>query len=157
MTSARLLAALLLLCPGLVFAQTNRATTGSSVAPSDSEKAAARSEPWSISPSIEAKANIPQDPLARLETSQPPKYRHDQGQDKKTFFFPSPGNGFVISPGALADSSCFAIRSYVMARDSKDSDSTHLAGYTTCVPSSKYQVRTIVDAPGKAPSTMVSK
>jgi hypothetical protein len=157
MTPTRLLAACVLLCSGLVFAQENRATPGSSVAPTESEKTAVSSEPWSISPNLEATANVPQDPLARLETSEPPKYRNDPPQDKRTFFFPSPGNGFVISPGALADNSCFAIRSYVMARDRKDSDSTHLAGYTTCVPSSKYHVRTVVGTSEMTPATVVSK
>jgi hypothetical protein len=36
---------------------------------------------------------------------------------------------------------CYAIRSYVVARDSKDSDSTHPAGYSTCRPAERYQVR----------------
>jgi hypothetical protein len=157
MTSARLLAACVLLCPGFMFAQQNRAPTAGSVATAGSEKVASGSDPWSISPNVEAKANVPQDPLARLETSQPPKYGSDHGQDKKTFFFPSPGKGFVIAPEALADNSCFAIRSYVMARDSKDSDSTHLVGYMTCVPSGKYQVRTVVGRPEMTPSTVVSK
>ena len=157
MTSARLLAACLLLSSGFVCAQEPRATTGSFVEPAESEKAAVGAEPWSISANIEARANVPQDPLARLETSQPPKYRNDQRQDTKTFLFPSPENGFVISPGALAGNSCFAIRSYVMARDSKHSDSTHLAGYTTCVPSRKYQLRKVVDTPEMTPSTGVSK
>ncbi len=39
------------------------------------------------------------------------------------------------------DTTCFAIRSYVVARDSKDSDSTHPAGYSTCQPSNRYRVR----------------
>ena len=29
---------------------------------------------------------------------------------------------------------CFKMRTYVMARDSKDSDSTHLVRYSTCTP-----------------------
>jgi len=156
MTSARPLAAVVLLCSGFAFAQQNPATHGSSVAPAASEKAAVSSEPWSISPNIEAKANVPQDPLARLETSQPPKYKTGQGQETKPLLFPSPGNGFIISPEALADNSCFAIRSYVVARDSKDSDSTHLVGYTTCVPSRKYQVREVVGT-GETTPTVVSK
>jgi len=157
MTSARPLAAFVLLCSGFAFAQQNPAIHGSSVAPAASEKAAVSSEPWSISPNIQAKANVPQDPLARLETSQPPKYKNDQGQGTKTLFFPNPGNGFLISPETLADNSCFAIRSYVVARDRKDSDSTHLVGYTTCVPSRKYQVRQAVGAPETTPPTAVSK
>jgi hypothetical protein len=41
-----------------------------------------------------------------------------------------------------ADAACFTMRSYVVARDSKDSDSTHPTGYSTCQPASKYRVRT---------------
>ena len=41
-----------------------------------------------------------------------------------------------------ADTGCFTIRSYVVARDSKDSDSTHLVSYSTCVPSDRYHVKT---------------
>ena len=41
-----------------------------------------------------------------------------------------------------ADPTCFTIRSYVVARDSKDSDSTHPAGYSTCLASDRYRVKT---------------
>jgi hypothetical protein len=40
------------------------------------------------------------------------------------------------------DGTCYAIRSYVVARDSKDSDSTHPVSYSTCQPASRYRVRT---------------
>ena len=40
------------------------------------------------------------------------------------------------------DPTCYTIRSYVVARDSKDSDSTHPAGYSTCLPSDRYHVKT---------------
>jgi len=41
----------------------------------------------------------------------------------------------------LVGPTCYAIRSYVVARDSKDSDSTHPAGYSTCQPSNRYRVK----------------
>jgi uncharacterized membrane protein len=41
------------------------------------------------------------------------------------------------------DETCYAIRSYLVQRDSKDSDSTHMAGYSTCRPSIRYHVKTI--------------
>jgi arylamine N-acetyltransferase len=37
---------------------------------------------------------------------------------------------------------CYAIRSYVVARDSKDSDSTHRVSYSTCQPAARYQLKT---------------
>lgn len=40
------------------------------------------------------------------------------------------------------DLTCYTIRSYVVARDSKDSDSTHMTGYSTCQPASRYRVKT---------------
>lgn len=48
-------------------------------------------------------------------------------------------------PGQPEDSLCYAIRSYVVARDSKTSDSVHPVGYTTCVPANRYQLRTTVE------------
>ena len=45
---------------------------------------------------------------------------------------------------------CYAIRSYVVARDSKDSDSTHPAGYSTCQPVGRYGVKTITSGPEPA-------
>jgi hypothetical protein len=43
-----------------------------------------------------------------------------------------------------SDATCYTIRTYVVARDSKDSDSTHPAGYSTCQPSAQYQLKTTV-------------
>jgi hypothetical protein len=51
-----------------------------------------------------------------------------------------------------SDVTCYTIRTYVVARDSKDSDSTHPAGYSTCQPSAQYQLKTTVlrsDSPEK--------
>jgi hypothetical protein len=39
------------------------------------------------------------------------------------------------------DKVCFSIRSYVVARDSKDSDATHPVGSSTCQPASRYGVK----------------
>jgi len=41
-----------------------------------------------------------------------------------------------------SDSVCYTMRSYVVARDSKDSDSVHPVGYSTCQPASRYRLRT---------------
>jgi hypothetical protein len=37
---------------------------------------------------------------------------------------------------------CLKLRSYVVARDSKNSDSTHLVSYSTCQPTSRYGLKT---------------
>lgn len=44
--------------------------------------------------------------------------------------------------GLDSDTTCYKIRSYVVARDSEDSDSTHMTGYSTCQPAAKYRVKT---------------
>ena len=53
-------------------------------------------------------------------------------------------NGIVALPGGplAADVTCLSIRSYVVKRDSKNSDSVHPAGYSTCVPASRFRVKT---------------
>ena len=40
------------------------------------------------------------------------------------------------------DITCYKIRSYLVARDNKDSDSTHPVGYSTCQASSRYGLKT---------------
>jgi hypothetical protein len=42
------------------------------------------------------------------------------------------------------DDICYTIRSYVVARDSKDSDSTHPVKSSTCLPGSRYHLKTAV-------------
>lgn len=51
----------------------------------------------------------------------------------------------VISPNGqdAGDQFCYTIRSYVVARDDKDSDSVHFVRSSTCQPSNRYRVRTI--------------
>lgn len=47
----------------------------------------------------------------------------------------------------MADAgACYTIRSYVVARDSKDSDATHLVGYSTCRPANRYRVWKTVES-----------
>jgi hypothetical protein len=41
----------------------------------------------------------------------------------------------------IDDTVCYKIRSYVVARDRKGSDSVHPVGYSTCQPAAKYRLR----------------
>jgi hypothetical protein len=52
--------------------------------------------------------------------------------------------GMAVSPNGplAADTLCYSIRSYVVKRDSKHSDSVHPAGYSTCVPAARYRLKT---------------
>lgn len=53
---------------------------------------------------------------------------------------------------SLDDTTCYAIRSYVFARDDKDSDSTHLVRYSTCQPANRYRLRTAAGSAETEPS-----
>ena len=48
-----------------------------------------------------------------------------------------------VSPdGELAMyATCYSMRSYVVARDSKQSDSTHFVRYSTCQPANRYRLK----------------
>ncbi|HXC44136.1 MAG TPA: hypothetical protein VNY51_11525 [Candidatus Dormibacteraeota bacterium] len=52
---------------------------------------------------------------------------------------------FPIGLESPADATCYAIRSYLVVRDSPDSDTTHRDGSTTCVPAARFRVHAAVD------------
>ena len=53
------------------------------------------------------------------------------------------GRLIIVSPdGPLAaGTTCYAIRSYVVAPDAKDTDSVHPDGYSKCIPASNFQLK----------------
>lgn len=149
MTSARLLVVILLFFATSVFAQENRLAASelhsNPALVADSHGPDAGSVPWRIDPLASSQAAVPQDPLQWLESSLPPMFKKDSGQ--KVLFFPAPKDGFLLSPDLPGDAVCLKIRSYVMKRDSKNSDATHLVGYSTCQPAKKFQLRSAVETP----------
>jgi hypothetical protein len=115
MPRARLLAVVVVLFSVSAFAQVEQGFPHSGPFVPQLTSAATPSEPWRI---------IPQNPDSSSW--------HD--------FMP------VHLPDALVsqsqeDTTCLAIRSYVVARDGKNSDSTHPVSYSTCQPTSRYSVR----------------
>jgi hypothetical protein len=52
---------------------------------------------------------------------------------------------FILGPDGQpeADTLCYAMRSYKVARDGPQSDSTHAAGYSTCQAAARFQVHSI--------------
>ncbi len=44
----------------------------------------------------------------------------------------------------VSDATCFSIRSYLVVRDSPDSDTTHRDGSTTCVPTARFRMYSTV-------------
>jgi hypothetical protein len=76
-------------------------------------------------------ATVFENPFLSFQTPGPPRF----GQDLQV-------DNFAIPPYSSADHYCLKMRSYLVARDSKNSDSTHLAGHSTCLPASRYRLRT---------------
>jgi hypothetical protein len=70
----------------------------------------------------------------------------------RTFMWSTGQPGSTDFPLIVSDEypACYAIRSYVVARDSKNSDSTHPVSYSTCQPAARYQLRTTEIRSGSA-------
>jgi hypothetical protein len=116
MTPTRLLIVALLLCPIALFSQDQQgqSSNGPSIAIVPPKAPDTLSEPWRIIP---------------------PQFNLNKPSQ---FLVPRAGSEIA----SLDDSMCYNIRSYVVARDSKYSDSVHPVKYTTCVPASRYQLKT---------------
>jgi hypothetical protein len=124
MTSIRLLAFALLLSSPLLGQVQTQATSDLALASSavtPAQKAIA--ETWRI-PERLPEASATDAAVASLSGN----------LDKGISIFPS-GNG-------SGDLVCLMIRSYVVARDSKDSDATHFVRSSTCQLASRYQLKT---------------
>jgi hypothetical protein len=144
MTLARLLAAALVVCSLPALAQDQRPFTQEEVFRGDRfffvrpDPAATPSEPWRVFSDRTADLGSGLNALDPLRLDQ---YKLDQikgdAHVRRFKFYPRPETLVVDSNGPT----CYAIRSYVVARDSKDSDSTHPAGYSTCQPSNRYGVK----------------
>jgi hypothetical protein len=104
------------------------------------------SEPWRIMPN--RSFNSSSDSMDRMRVDQ---YVLDQS--KRDFRGGRSNEAerltLVMDFSASLDTAatCFTMRSYVVARDSKDSDSTHPTGYSTCQPASKYRVKATQQKP----------
>jgi len=144
MPVARLLAVLLLVSSASAFAQKLGDPFIGSTQAAESSKSAevTPSEPWRIIP------NQPADGAGRGLLN---RLRIGQDDEYKVFQFKGDGRSPILSldadtvsrlEGQLgADTTCYAIRSYVVARDDKDSDSTHPVRSSTCQPASRYRLR----------------
>ena len=91
-----------------------------------------------------ALSNIPTTQIPDFRTTPPPSapwkiFPPAPGKDKTTTFLVAPDETGLLTPDA--DKVCYAIRSYVVARDSKDSDSVHPVSYSTCQPASRYRLK----------------
>ena len=143
MTGIRLLMAISLVCSASVFAQTQNDAATSAQSP-----AAANAESLKMLPAL---------PPSSSTTQNSSQFTVDRLADP---FLLSRNDGLTVLNGNIdpkilvsqraigGDSYCLKIRSYVVARDSKNSDSVHPAGYTTCVPANRFRLRTTVEHQG---------
>lgn len=125
-----LVAIMVLLCAGLAFAQ----------APRDNNP---KADEFRLSPYPQAEFslqnNSENNPTVRVHVDPHVYWGGGKKQsDSSALRFPTG----LESP---ADATCYAIRSYLVVRDSPDSDSTHRDGSTTCVPAARFRVHTAVD------------
>ena len=121
MIAVRLLTVAVLLCTASAFAQ-EQLSTGTRPTPTTETERSARvttSDPWKIV--LNRPTDSRESSLQWLQLD-PMAVRADA----------RPGD----------DTLCYKIRSYVVARDNKDSDSVHPVGYSTCQPASRYRLRT---------------
>ena len=116
MISTRLLAAALFLCSIPAFAQ------------------------QSAIPSSPAETRGQEKPAWQLSFDAPKNLLANNGSFP--LLSPSDSSGIASDRRRIDDAVCYKIRSYVVARDNKHSDSVHPVGYSTCQPASKYRLRT---------------
>jgi hypothetical protein len=145
MTLTRLLAAALLASSALAFAQTktDSLAVADQAAPSKPATTAS-SEAWKFIPNQLADASAGKDPLNRLQIDKYKVFRSNTNT-RTLLVSPEADAGMILSDlGGELDgvTTCLKIRSYLVARDSKDSDSTHPVSYSTCQPAKRFSLRT---------------
>ena len=150
MTRARLLLAALLACSLPALSQDQQldaAQNPDNISPfAPNHGSSASTEHWRIMPT--RPSDFSSDSMDRMRIDQ---YVLDQGKGDFRSRRPDEAKTRTLVMGLNGpldtESTCFTIRSYVVARDSKDSDSTHPAGYSTCQPASRYRLKTTQESP----------
>jgi hypothetical protein len=152
MLIARLLT-VFLLCSAFAFAQKQSDSSAGPTQVAEGSKSTdiTSSEPWRILPREPADAVSSEKNSADrlgIGPSKMDQNKIDQNNKVEQFRIGPNGRPFKSeSPDSLVsrlekqDNTCYAIRSYVVARDGKNSDSTHPVNYSTCQPSSRYHVK----------------
>jgi hypothetical protein len=100
-------------------------------------------EPWQIIPDLTPQLLFPLNPQIQLGNK--PYHRLTREEGYRLFFNKPKFDKLTIirlpDGEYTADPVCYTIRSYVVARDDKDSDSTHPVGSSTCQPASRYGLK----------------
>lgn len=120
-----------LFCAGQAFAQTTPKPTAA--ATQTSESLASAADQLNISQHAQfdffAESGQESGPMGRIQFDQ---YNPRQ-------------RSVELPPYNASDVLCYKIASYLMVRDDPNSDSTHIVGYTTCVPAARFRVYTTVE------------
>jgi len=148
---ARLLAVAMLLCSLAAFSQdqgfqSSRSTAKLQAAPQNTPQQTSPSEPWRIIPKHELNPEWLQDAAAEYRKSHPELFAttaNTTGWKITRHFFPDSQQATLQLPDheLITEGMCYNIRSYVVARDEKDSDSTHPVKSSTCQPATRYHVK----------------
>ena len=149
MPLARLVFCILIVISLSAFAQVQESSAaGQRTAGSESATLLAKDSPteaWHLFSNEAPGARSSQDPLMRLENGEDAfKISRDVGANR--MILPSPD----LHPGLNGqpdNTVCYTIRSYVVARDEKDSDSTHPVSSSTCRRASRYLMKEVETAP----------
>jgi hypothetical protein len=82
-------------------------------------------------------------PLDSLSQKDAHQIHEQLNKDNYHILPPAPDRTHVfVGDTVWPDSTCYTIRSYVVARDEAGSDSTHPVSYSTCQPGSRYGLKT---------------
>lgn len=130
MTLARVLVISSLLLCGSAFAQTPS---------TDSKDLVTTHDGWNAA-GLTASSKAAENPLGRIHIDEFKSQR-----DYSPFKVEAKNDPIKLNlndDGSDSDGLCFTMRSYVVARDSKNSDSTHPVSYSTCQKASRYRLRT---------------
>jgi hypothetical protein len=131
MRPTHLLAVVALFCAGQIFAQATPKPSTAGNRASESLTSAADQ--------LNINENARIDFFAQNATESGPMGRIHAGQYNP---FQRP---LELPPRHDSDVACYKIADYIVVRDYPNSDSTHLAGYTTCVPAERFRVYTTVE------------
>jgi len=142
MLIARLLTTLLLVCSASAFAQQQISPVTASTQTAVSSKSAqgTPSEPWRIVPNLPLVAGAGRNALDRLRTDEY-KILQFKGDSRARVLSLDANTVSKLEGQPGAETTCYAIRSDVVARDNNELDSTHLVGSSTCQPTSRYHLR----------------
>jgi hypothetical protein len=92
---------------------------------------------------------LPQNAQAGIRADQFRLSSHPDGINLSHIIPPPEFREHVLTLGQ-SDVTCYSIRTYRVTRDDPESDSTRPAGYSTCQPTARFQVKDARDSPVQA-------